>query len=74
MFLFLKYLHIIGAALLLGSMVTVDLVTLKLILKKKNPAFQFFYNESKFIEAWIIGPSSALTAVSGIIMAFLWYG
>lgn len=74
MFLFLKFLHIIGAVLLLGSVVTVDLVTLKLILSKKNPALQIFYTESKFIEAWLIGPGSALTTISGIIMAFLWYG
>jgi len=58
----------------LGGVVTVDLVMLKLILAKKNPSLQIFYTESKFIETWIIGLGSALTAVSGIIMAFLWYG
>lgn len=58
----------------MGGVVTVDLVMLKLILAKKNPSLQIFYTESKFIETWIIGLGSALTAVSGIIMAFLWYG
>lgn len=74
MFLFLKYLHIIGAIVLLGSVVTIDVVTFRLILLKKNPALQIIYSESKFIEKWIISTSSALTTISGIIMAYLWFG
>lgn len=74
MFFFLKYLHIIGAIILLGSVFTIDIMTLKLILSKKSPGLQLFYSESKFVERLIIGPSSVLTAISGIIMALLWFG
>lgn len=74
MFLFLKYLHIIGAIILVGSVVTIDLMTLKFILSRKNPGLKIFYSESKFIERGIIVPSSILTLLSGIIMASLWFG
>lgn len=74
MYLFLKYLHIIGAIILVGSVVTIDLMTLRLILSRKNPGLKVFYLESKFIERGIIAPSSILTLLSGIIMASLWFG
>ncbi len=74
MFLLLKYLHIIGAIILFGSVVTIDLMTLKLILSRKNPGLKVFYTESKFIERGIIVPSSILTLLTGIIMAILWFG
>lgn len=74
MLILLKYLHIIGAIVLVGSVFTIDLMTLRLVLAKRNPQLKVFYIESKFIERAIIGPSSLLTLISGVIMAFLWFG
>lgn len=74
MFFFLKYLHIIGVVVLIGSVLTIDLISLKLILSAKNPGLKIFLTESKFIEKAVIGPSALLTMLSGVIMAFWWFG
>lgn len=74
MFFFLKLLHIIGSIVLLGSVLTIDLMMLRLLFSKNNSGLQVFYSESKFIEKALIGPGSLITTISGIIMAVLWFG
>lgn len=70
----LKYIHIVGAIILVGSVFTIDAMTLRLILSKRGPGLKVFYFESQFIERAIIVPSSLITLLSGIIMAVRWFG
>lgn len=70
----LKYIHVLGAIILVGSVFTIDMMTLRLILARRGPNLKVYYVESKFIERGIIVPSSVITLLSGIIMAVRWFG
>lgn len=70
----IKFVHILASIIWVGSVLTINMISIRLISTNDKKGLSFFFSQEEFIGKTVIAPSAILTLITGIIMSLLWFG